>query len=399
MKLVLAVDAIFPPLTGIGRYALELAKQLPRQPEIENLRLLGWGWVPAVDLLLSVGDAGRPSLGKSLLGEMRRRVSRYKWAVKLYGLLVPGWQGRILRGYGDYLYHSPNYFLPPHAGLSIATVHDLSIYRYPETHPAARVLYFEREFRKTLDRADWLITDAESVRREIVELFGWPPDRITAVPLGVDASFHPRLVQEQTPALATYGLEPGRYALCVSTLEPRKNIGRLLEAYSTLPDDLRRAYPLVLAGGRGWHERALLEQLAKAERAGWVRHLGYVPQDALPLLYAGARATCFPSFYEGFGLPVLESMASGVPVMTSNRSSMPEVCGTAGWLIDPNDIDAMRDGLVKILLDDPWRASARREGLLRASEATWEQCVCRTVDVYRRVANYENYQTNSIKAR
>lgn len=382
MKLVLAVDAIFPPLTGIGRYALELAKQLPGQPEIEDLRLLGWGWIPDVDHLLGAGDAGNPEFSKSLMGELRRRVSRYKWAVRIYGALVPALQSHRLRPYGDYLYHSPNYFLPRHAGPSIATVHDLSIYRYPETHPAARVLYFEKEFRKTIDRASWLITDSEAIRHEVIEMFGWPAERITSVPLGVDASFHPRTREELIPVLATYGLSPGQYALCVSTLEPRKNIGRLLRAYEGLSADVRRAYPLVLAGGRGWHDKELMRALDRAERAGWARHLGYVPQDVLPLLYAGARATCFPSLYEGFGLPVLESMASGVPVMTSNGSSLPEVCGRAGWLIDPLDVDAMRDGLSAILCDGPWRDSARKEGLRLAAAATWSRCVRTTVAVY-----------------
>lgn len=383
MKLVLAVDAIFPPLTGIGRYALELAKQLPGQPGIENLRLLGWGWVPDVDHLLAAGDSGKPKFGKALLGELRRRVSRYKWAVRLYGALVPALQSRRLRPYDDYLYHSPNYFLPRHAGPSIATVHDLSIYHYPETHPAARVLYFEREFRKTLKRASWLVTDSEAIRREVIDMFGWPAERITSVPLGVDASFHPRTHEELIPVLATYSLSPGQYALCVSTLEPRKNIGRLLAAYEALPGEVRRAYPLVLAGGRGWHDKELIRALDKAERAGWARHLGYVPQDVLPLLYAGARASCFPSLYEGFGLPVLESMASGVPVMTSDRSSLPEVCSGTGWLINPEDVDAMSEGLSFVLLDESWRKSAREEGLRLAGQMTWTNCVRRTVDVYK----------------
>lgn len=385
MKLVLAVDAIFPPMTGIGRYALELAKQLSGQPEIDDLRLLGWGWIPDVVQLLAAGDSGKPEFRKSLVGELRRRVSCYKWAVLLYGALVPALQARRLRPYGEYLFHSPNYFLPRHAGPSIATVHDLSIYRYPETHPAARVLYFEREFRKTLDRASWLITDSEAIRREVIEMFGWSENRITSVPLGVDASFYPRSQEELTPVLAAYGLSPGQYALCVSTLEPRKNIARLLQAYEGLPADLRRTYPIVLAGGRGWHDKELLRMLEKAQCAGWARHLGYVPQDVLPLLYAGARASCFPSIYEGFGLPVLESMASGVPVLTSNRSSLPEVCGSAGWLINPDDVEDISHGLLAVLLDDYWRESARIEGLRLAAQATWPECVRRTVETYKAV--------------
>lgn len=390
MKLVLGVDAIFPPLTGIGRYALELATRLPLYQDIAGMRFLGMSWVTDSSALLPVIDSRTPNYQRELLGTIRRRISRYEWAVKLYGMAVPAWQARLLRRHADHLYHSPNYFLAPHEGPSVATVHDLSIYRYPETHPSARVLYFEREFRKTLDRADWLITDSEAVRNEVIDMFGWPAERITAVPLGVDASFHPRLVEELVPVLATYGLVPGQYTLCVSTLEPRKNIGRLLAAYGALPADLRKTYPLVLAGGRGWHDKKLLQTLDSAERSGWGRHLGYVPQSDLPFLYAGARATCFPSLYEGFGLPVLESMASGVPVLTSNCSCMPEVAAGSAWLTTPEDVDALREGMQKILFDAEWRTFAIDQGIKKAGMTGWEKCVAGTSAVYRMIM--DNHQ-------
>lgn len=386
MKLIFAVDAIFPPLTGIGRYAWELATRLPDCAGIDDLRFFSaWRWVGDVRRLLPANQAGHGTADASRFGALRRRMARYPWAVRLYGMLVPVWQARLLKGCGDYLYHSPNYFLPPHDGPAVATVHDLSIYRYPETHPAARVLYFEQEFRRTLDRASWLITDSEAVRREVIDMCGWPAERITAVPLGVDPAFHPRPEEALAPVLASYGLDPGGYALCVSTLEPRKNIGRLLSAYGALPADVRAKWPLIIAGGQGWLDQGLLSQLSQAERQGWVRHLGYVPQSHLPILYAGARATCFPTLYEGFGLPVLESMASGAPVLTSDCSCLPEVAGGAAWLANPLDVDALRDGLIRVLVDEEWRERGRRRGLAMAADAGWDSCVSRLVDVYRSV--------------
>lgn len=390
MKLVVGVDAIFPPLTGIGRYALELATRLPMQPEVIDIRLLGLNWVRDAGALLQASGSGQRNYRNELLGAIRRRISRYEWAVKLYGRTVPAWQARLLRRHANYLYHSPNYFLAPHDGPSVATVHDLSTYHYPETHPAARVLYFEREFRKTLDRADWLIADSDAVRNEVIEMFGWPAERITTVPLGTEASFHPRPVEELAPVLARYGLVPGKYALCVSTLEPRKNIGRLLAAYGALSADLRNTYPLILAGGRGWHDEKLLQALDRAGQSGWARHLGYVPQHDLPFLYAGARATCFPSLYEGFGLPVLESMASGVPVLTSNCSCMPEVAAGSAWLTAPEDVDALREGLQNVLLDNEWRSFAIELGIKTARTAGWERCVEGTINVYLKIM--DNHQ-------
>jgi alpha-1,3-rhamnosyl/mannosyltransferase len=267
----------------------------------------------------------------------------------------------------------------------VATIHDLSHIHYPDFHPRERVRFMERQLPRTLARANRLLTDSEFVRQELVALLGVSPERVTAIPLGVDVCFKPRGAEETGPVVGGYGLAPDRYVLAVATLEPRKNLAGLLRAFSRLPEKLRRRYPLALAGGRGWRCGSLESMMHALESAGEVRRLGYVPAGDLPLLYAGATAFAYPSFYEGFGLPPLEAMASGVPVLSSCGSSMSEVVGEAGILVDPHDDEAMVRELARLLEDAELRRNLARKGLDRAAMFSWKNCVLDTVDVYRQV--------------
>jgi alpha-1,3-rhamnosyl/mannosyltransferase len=173
----------------------------------------------------------------------------------------------------------------------------------------------------------------------------------------------------------------------VATLEPRKKLDRLIAAYAELPEALRRQYPLVLTGAPGWLEGPIRNAIERGRAAGWLRFLGYVPEDELPLVYAGARALAMISVYEGFGLPVVEAMASGVPVLTSNRSCLPEVPGGAALLADPDDVPDVTGQLARLLTDEAWRAQAVAAGRRRAGELTWERCIQRTAEVYARLGD------------
>jgi len=318
----------------------------------------------------------------SWYAQLRRKMARQRWAVSVHDAVSDAWRSRLLRGEAAAVYHSPNYFLPPYDGPSVATVHDLSIYRFPETHlPAARH-YFELAFERSLRRADALITDSEAVRQELISDFSIDPRRVNAIPLGVDSAFRPRRPDELRPTLARYGLQAGGYVLSVATLEPRKKLDRLMAAYAQLPASLREEYPLVLAGASGWLNDHLRSAVEHGRAQGWLRYLGYVPQSDLPAMYAGARALAMISIYEGFGLPVLEAMASGVPVLTSSVSSLPEVAGGAALLVEPDDVTGVAEQLQRLLTDEPWRVHAIAAGLRRASELTWERCVRLTADAY-----------------
>ena len=184
-----------------------------------------------------------------------------------------------------------------------------------------------------------------------------------------------------------WDLKPHRYGLCISTLEPRKKILEFCLAWRRLPEDLRREFPLVLAGGSGWENEAIHNAIETGVAEGWLRHLGFVEEAMLPALYAGAALFVYPSIYEGFGLPPIEAMASGVPVIVSNRSCLPEVCGAAARYIDPDDEEDFASALLDSLEDAGWRSRAARMGLERASEFSWDRCVNETLAVYRKVIN------------
>lgn len=386
MNVILAADAIQPPLTGIGRYAFELARRLPEHPLIDQMRFFSYGrWQESAALIRNETTNSVPHGPAVQRSGLRSRLSGNRLAVRVYQALTPHLYRWRLRHEEGALFHSPNYFLPPFPGRSVATIHDLSHICLPQFHPAVRVELMNRALPDTLRQADFLITDAESVRQEVIRHFDWPVDRIAAVPLGVSSLFHPRLAQDIDPVLQRYGLLTGGYSLCVGTVEPRKNLTRLLCAYELLPVALRQRWPLVLAGARGWQSGDIHDRIDKGVAVGWVKYLEYVPQEDLPFLYAGARLFAYPSLYEGFGLPPLEAMASGVPVVTSDVSSLPEVVGDAALMVNPLDVGALSAALSRGLEDEVWRESAVRLGLGRAARLTWANCIDNTVMIYGKV--------------
>jgi len=373
LKVVLSVEALAPVLSGIGRYTWELATRLPAQ--------LGQGQISYMRQRHRVGNPAQlldgswkaPKTGLNLCGI---KVKTPRWLKERQ--LIASCKGQV--------FHGPNFFLPSFADRGVITVHDLSVFKYPETHPIERIRHFEAEFTKSVQRASHIITDSDATRAEVIAYLGWSPDNITAVPLGVSPTFKPRSAQDVAECMARYKLIYGQYALCVSTMEPRKKIDALLVAYQRLPDVVRQRHPLVLIGGAGWLSEKLHEEIARLSAQGWLHYLGFVPEVDLPFLYSGARTFVYPSIYEGFGLPVLEAMASGVPVVTSNRTSLPEITQGAALLVDPDDIVALTQALDVALGDESWRQPAQQRGLTVAMTYTWDKCIENTIEVYAKVS-------------
>ncbi|RYD16218.1 MAG: glycosyltransferase family 1 protein [Lysobacteraceae bacterium] len=382
MRVIFNVDAITAPLTGIGRYALELARGLARSDEVEALKLYSaYQWVE---------DPEHALQSNRTIAAVRRHVPFKSVALEAYTQLRSGLFRLHTRGLGDWLLHTPNYVLMPFAGPALTTVHDLSWLAHPETHPPERVRFLERHLPRSLEQARAVITDSDFIADEITQTLGVARAKLRVVPLGVDAAYRPRTPAELAPVLAKHALADQAYLLVVATQEPRKNLARLARAYAALPPSLRARHPLVIAGGRGWLNAELEHVVAPLEARGEVRRLGYVDEAELPLLYAGAHAFAFPSLYEGFGLPVLEAMASGVPVLTSNGSSLAEIArdalGPIALCVDPLDVDALRAGLERVLQDDAWRADASARGRAHARAFGWQRCVDATLAVYREFA-------------
>ncbi|MDW8234299.1 MAG: glycosyltransferase family 1 protein [Roseiflexaceae bacterium] len=276
-------------------------------------------------------------------------------------------------------------YAPPGAA-TVLTFHDLTTRRFPEMHVAENAALHAAKERFARDRADRIIAVSEATRRDIVSELGIPPERISVVYEAADARFRPHTPDETRSILSRYDLAHGRYVLSVGTLEPRKNYIRLLEAYAALRaryDACRRMLPpLVIAGGYGWKYDAILAAPERVGVAGLVRFLGRVPDEDLPALVAGARVFVYPSLYEGFGLPPLEALASGTPVVVANTSSLPEVVGDAGLYCDPYRVDDIARQIAALLECEDLAQRLRRTGLERAKQFSWERAARETLAVY-----------------
>ncbi len=383
MKVILSVESIHPPLAGIGRYSWELASRLPRHQEIDSIRFIADGfWRNLPDLTSNNDTAKVLQQDPNWRSRLRSTLGQVPLLAAAYQRLKPVLTSQRLKSQDQGIFHGPNFFVPKTHLPCVVTIHDLSIYRYPQWHPQARIDRMRRDIPEAIARANAVITVSESVRQEVIREFNLPEQRVHAVLNGVDEAYQPYTSEQTLPVLSQLGLQHGGYSLFVSTVEPRKNIGNLLKAYRELPERERFRYPLVIAGGGGWQSRDIHADIDRAQNEGWLKYLGFVDQAILPQLYAGARLFVYPSWYEGFGIPIAEAMASGVPVLTSNCSSMPEVAAGAAILTEPADVDAIRLGLQQGLFDDAWRVQAVARGLQRAGQLSWEKCVADTIKVY-----------------
>ena len=292
------------------------------------------------------------------------------------------WRDRVT------LVHLPSTILPPLLPCpAVVTVHDLAWARYPETYDPADLRMQTRVVPRSLRRAAHIITVSHSTARDLTETLDVPAERITAIPLGVSPTFSPHGPALSPDAFPGAERLAGGYLLHLATggPHPRKNVAGLLEAYARLRAD-QPAPPLVVAGDvaseRG---RALMDTAADLGLADHVIFPGQVSEAVLPALYRSAALLVYPSLYEGFGLPILEAMASGLPVITSNRSSMPEVAGDAAILVDPESVEDLTAALRQALTDDALRRDLAQRGLDRSRKFTWERTARETVAVYQRI--------------
>lgn len=282
------------------------------------------------------------------------------------------------------LFHATEHLLLPLRGIpTVLTVHDLIFHHLPECHKPLNRWYLNLTMPLYCRRATHIIAVSEATRRDLMALYGIEPSKIDVVYEAADPTFCVPPPAAVAAASARYGL-PDRYLLFVGTVEPRKNLRRLLQAFGDLHAQ-RLVDALVIVGRRGWLYADFFADLERLPARQAVLFPGYVPDGDLPAIYAGARALVLPSLYEGFGLPVLEAMACGTPVVCSRSSSLPEVAGEAALLIDPTDVQALEAGLASVLQDEAVRQEMRTRGLVQAGRFTWQRAARETLAVYQRL--------------
>ena len=361
---------------GIGRFTRELIRAALALDEDNDYRLLVAGRQPVAQAHLPRASRGY-RLVQTPISE--RNLVRL-WHRLQIPLPVEVFLGRV-----D-IFHSPDFVLPPVArAVKVLTIHDLSFLRVPECADPRLRWYLGQVVPRSVRRADFLLADSESTRRDLVELLGVPPDRVQVIYGGVDAMFAP-VGDAEALRRAREKYAHGRpFILAVGTLEPRKNYPTLIRAFARARQAARLPHALVIVGRKGWVYEPIFAAVDDLGLHDEVIFPGFVPDEELPALYNAADVLVTPSFYEGFGLPALEAMACGTPVIVSDVSSLPEVVGEAGVRIDPRDEAGLAEAIVRVVGDSALRAGLREAGLRRAREFTWDRAARELLGVYARL--------------
>lgn len=315
-------------------------------------------------------------------------VTRISFENHLVGDL---WQSSYLplrlAALGADLYHGPAVFLPliKLGYRTVVTIHDLVAFLFPETVPAKYGTYMRWMTRLSVRSADRIIADSEATRVDLMRLLGVPAGKVRTIHAALGTGYAPVRDPARLEAVRrTYQLE-GPYLLFVGNLEPRKNLVRLIEAYALLRRRHGLPHRLVLAGKRGWLYRSIFQTVERLDLQREVVFTGYVAPEDLPAVYSMAAAFAFPSLYEGFGLPILEAMACGVPVVAGASGSIPEVAGDAALLVPPSEVEAIAEALHRVLTDPALRAELQARGFERSRAFSWERVATETRRVYLEV--------------
>lgn len=354
-------------LDGIGNYTQQLLERLNLYEELE-ITPITFGY-----------DASKPQLPRLKdMGRFSRQI-----AMSLASQL-PFFGTAELSGKIDF-FHSTDHYIPNFGGLPVlATIHDAIPVAHPEWVSTRHRLIITPTFKRSVRWAEHIITVSEYSKEQIIEHLKIPSERITVIANGVDKTWmEPIDARENTLLMSKFGISRP-YIIFVGTLQPRKNIQRLIKAYRCLPIALRHSYDLLIVGQYGWGCDELITVLKEEALKGGVHWLNFLPDQDLQNLVKGASCLALPSLSEGFGLPILEAFAAGVPVLTSSLTALPEVADKAAVLVDPYDIGAIAHGLEKILGDTIFANDLREKGIERACLFTWDRTAEQTIQLYKR---------------
>lgn len=368
MKVGIESVPFFGEATGVGHYSrrlIEAAATLDSSPvKFEIVRsLMPW-------------RESKPTLRPNK--NLSYRVVRWFPPIIYYQMFkrlgwAPAYDRIALRRYNAFLFFNFVAFPIRRGTKCILTIYDLSYIRYPQYTAPKNLDYLKKFVPQSLKRADTVVTISESSKKEIVEHYKFNPEKIRIIYPAVDQKlFRPQVPQKIKSTLSKYKIE-APYILCVATLEPRKNLIGVLNSFEKLPEAIKNTYSLVLVGGKGWLDGELEIKYEKLASKYKLIKTGYVPGEDLPAIYSGARIFVYPSFYEGFGMPPLEAMACGTPVITSDNTSLPEVVGDAGIMVKAEDTAELASQMTKVLADKKLADSMRKKGLLQSQKFRWQK--------------------------
>lgn len=357
---------------GIGRYARELTAALAKMDSTSSYRLFVAG--------ASLPKLPRPP-GDNF--EWRPTAVTAKWLARVWQRARIPLPVETFTGPID-LFHATDFVLPPTLprARTLVTVHDLTFARAPEAASPPLKAYLDAVVPRSVAAADHILADSKATKADLIDLYGAPEERITVLYSGVHRRFK-RVEDSKELGLirAKHGLAGIDYILSVGTVQPRKNYSRVIEALSRLRG-ARQDLHYAIAGGSGWLEEEMLRTIDKFGMNDRVHLLGFVADRDLPALYTGARMLVMASLYEGFGLPILEAMACGAPVIASNRSSLPEVAGNAALLVDPNDVDAICNAILRLETDSARRLELVEAGYKQIKKFSWERAAKQLKTIY-----------------
>lgn len=383
MRVVLNGLAALKPKTGVGHHVADLTAALRTEFPTDSFTLYPGDTISQTVTVTNRGVASGADRGK--VGRVSQLFGAAKALGKALAKAVSGFHfGAYSRIFPFDLYHEPNFVPYRSHRPTVVTVHDLSVLKFPQWHPADRVRFHEKHFLKGLDLARHVIVVSEAVRQEMITDLGLSPNRVTTVHNGVGPRFTRPTPECVAAARQELGL-PEQFFLCVGTIEPRKNLGVVIRAFADLSAEVRSRCPLVLAGPWGWRSEVDRRVFDEIGTPAGVRQLGYVPSRLLPALYAAATVLLYPSHYEGFGLPPVEMLACGGAVLVSTDPAVREVVGECGISLDPADLAGWRDSMKRVATEEDFRAALTRGGVARASQFSWIRAARETMAVYQKV--------------
>ncbi len=395
MRIGIDITAAVRQGAGIGRFTRELIRALfalddgtvQSVPSCEYVLFAATGGLPRAAAEPRLAYITQPAITRHLQFEIRNlKFLSDDWLHRLWHRAHLPIPVEAITGRVD-LFHEPDFVLPPTlpGARTVLTVHDLTFIRDPESAFPRLRRYLNRVVPRSVARATHVLADSLATKNDLVELFNTPSDKITVLYGGVDARFAPVRESERLATIrARYGIGQEPFVLGIGTIQPRKNYRRLIQAFAILKS-LTSNLQLVIAGGKGWMYDSIFAEVKRLGLEGQVLFPGFVDDDDLPALYSAAEMLAYPSIYEGFGLPILEAMACGTPVVTSITSSLPELAGDAALLIEPSDVDAIAAAVRRLLQDSGLRRGLVADGFDQARKFTWQKAAAQLMGIYQSI--------------